>query len=90
MKSIYETMGGEYRQDGDYLLPNFETPENPKVGVWGERRRKYLCNMVYTLWWSSPNDIQLKIISAAHDKVGGAEFADGRFFLLLLSDIQNC
>ena len=42
MKSTYETMGGKYRQDGDYLLPNLETPENPNVGVWGERRHKYL------------------------------------------------
>ena len=42
MKSTYETMGGKYQQNGDYLLPNFEVPEGPKVGVWGERRRKYL------------------------------------------------
>lgn len=42
MKSTYETMGGKYQQNGDYLLPNFEIPECPKVGVWGERRRKYL------------------------------------------------
>ncbi len=42
MKSTYETMGGKYRQDGDYLLPNLEAPENPNVGIWGERRRKYL------------------------------------------------
>lgn len=43
MKSTYETMGGNYQQNGDYFLPNFEVPEYPKVGVWGERRRKYLC-----------------------------------------------
>ena len=42
MKSTYETMGGKYRQNGDYLLPDLEVPECPKVGVWGERRRKYL------------------------------------------------
>ena len=42
MKSTYETMGGNYRQNGDYMLPNLEVPECPKVGVWGERRRKYL------------------------------------------------
>ena len=42
MKSTYETMCGEYRQDGDYMLPNLDAPENPKVGVWGECRRKYL------------------------------------------------
>ena len=42
MKSTYEIMGGKYQQNGDYLLPNLEVPECPKVGVWGERRRKYL------------------------------------------------
>jgi len=42
MKSTYEIMGGNYQQNGDYLLPNFEVPESPKIGVWGERRRKYL------------------------------------------------
>lgn len=42
MKSTYETMGGKYRQEDDYFLPNLEAPECPKVGVWGERRRKYL------------------------------------------------
>ena len=42
MKSTYETMGGKYRQDGDFFLPSLEVPECPKVGVWGERHRKYL------------------------------------------------
>ena len=42
MKSTYETMGGKYQQNGDYFLPNFEVPEHPQVGIWGERRRKYL------------------------------------------------
>ena len=42
MKSTYEIMGGNYQQNGNYLLPNLDVPECPKVGVWGERRRKYL------------------------------------------------
>ena len=42
MKSTYETMGSNYQKNGDYLLPNFEVPECPNVGVWGERRRRYL------------------------------------------------
>jgi len=42
MKSTYEIMGGNYQQNGDYLLPNFEVPESPKIGVWGERHHKYL------------------------------------------------
>ena len=42
MQTIFEEMGGTYRQEGDYLRPNIEAPESPQVGVWGERRRKYL------------------------------------------------
>ena len=42
MRSTYETIGGKYQQNGGYLLPNLEVPESPKIGVWGERRRKYL------------------------------------------------
>ena len=42
MKSTYERMGGSYQQVGDYLLPCVDPPERPKIGIWGERRRKYL------------------------------------------------
>ena len=42
MKSTFERMGGSYHQEGDYLLPNLELPENPRIGIWGERRRRYL------------------------------------------------
>lgn len=40
MENIFEAMGGTYRQEGDYLLPNVEVPESPQIGIWGERRRK--------------------------------------------------
>ncbi len=26
-----------YRQEGDYLLPNLEVPESPKIGKYGMR-----------------------------------------------------
>lgn len=42
MKSTFERMGGSYQQVGDYLLPCVDPPESPNIGVWGERRRKYL------------------------------------------------
>ena len=42
MKSTFEELGGIYKQVGDYLLPDVEVPENPKVGFWGMQRRKYL------------------------------------------------
>jgi hypothetical protein len=42
MQTIFEKLGGTYRQEGDYLLPNFEVPESPQVGIWGQRRLQYL------------------------------------------------
>lgn len=42
MKSTFEKLGGTYKQVGDYLLPDVEAPESPNVGIWGQRRHKYL------------------------------------------------
>ena len=41
-KSAFERMNGTYRQEGDYFLPNLAVPESVPVGVWGQRRRRYL------------------------------------------------
>ncbi len=41
-KSLFEQMGGTYHQEGDYLIPNLVAPEAPNIGIWGQRRRKYL------------------------------------------------
>ena len=40
--SLFEQMGGTYRQEGDYLLPNLIPPESVSVDIWGQRRRRYL------------------------------------------------
>ena len=42
MKSTFERMDGCYHQVGDHRLPDLEAPESPQVGIWGERRRRYL------------------------------------------------
>ena len=42
MQTTFEKLGGIYRQAGDYLLPNIETPESPAIGIWGQRRSQYL------------------------------------------------
>ena len=42
MQTDFEAIGGTYTNEGDYLLPNAEEPESPRIGIWGERRRKYL------------------------------------------------
>ena len=44
MKSIFEEMGGTYRQEGDYLIPNLALPDEPEyqIGKYGRMRRSYL------------------------------------------------
>lgn len=41
-KPIFEQISGTYHQEGDYLIPNLSAPELPAIGVWGQRRRRYL------------------------------------------------
>lgn len=42
MQTIFEKLGGTYRPEGDYLLPNLEAPESPQIGMWGQRRLQHL------------------------------------------------
>ena len=44
MKSIFEEMGGTYRQEGDYLIPNIKLPEQEEyqLGKYGRMRRNFL------------------------------------------------
>ena len=44
MKSLFEEMGGTYRQEGDYLIPNLTLPDEPdyQIGKYGHLRRSYL------------------------------------------------
>ena len=40
-----------YTLVGDYYLPNLLPPQWPEVGIWGQRRRRYLqehCTGIYT------------------------------------------
>ena len=57
-KTIFEQMGGTYTIQGDYCLPNLILPskEERPIGVWGQRRLRYLkqhhkilyCNLLTT------------------------------------------
>ena len=44
MKSLFEQMGGTYRHEGEYLIPNitFHNEENQPIGIWGQRHLRYL------------------------------------------------
>ena len=40
----FEKLGGTYRQEGDYFLPNLKIGEQDEVliGVWGQRHLRYI------------------------------------------------
>ncbi len=44
MKSLFEEMGGTYRQECDYLIPNLALPDEPEyqIGKYGRMRHSYL------------------------------------------------
>lgn len=44
MKSLFEEMGGTYRQVGDYFIPNISLPDEQEyqIGKYGRVRRSYL------------------------------------------------
>ena len=53
-KTLFEQMGGTYTGQGDYLLPDLSRvpQEERPIGVWGERRRKYLKEHRRVLYYS--------------------------------------
>ena len=44
MKSLFEEMGGTYRQEGDFLIPNLTLPNGGdyEIGKYGHMRLAYL------------------------------------------------
>ena len=44
MKSLFEQMGGTYREENGYLIPNLTLPdeEQVEIGIWGQRRLEYI------------------------------------------------
>ena len=44
MKSLFEEMGGTYRQEGNYLIPNLALPDDGdyELGKYGRMRLSYL------------------------------------------------
>ena len=55
MKSLFEEMGGTYRQEGDYYLPNLSLPsdsEEYQIGKYGRMRQRFLKEHRRTLYTS--------------------------------------
>lgn len=53
-KTVFEQMGGSYRKVGDYYLPNLRLPadEERPIGVWGQRRLRYMKQHHRALYFS--------------------------------------
>ena len=51
-ETLFERMGGTYRKDGDYLLPNVAAPEQPTFGPFGQRHYAYIRKQDKTLFSS--------------------------------------
>ena len=72
-KSLFEQMGGTYRQEGDYLIPNLVPPVVVPIGIWGQRRRQYLRkhrNSIYTaLFLSGKLNAHLAEIDQQAEKI---------------------
>ena len=58
MKSLFEEMGGTYRQEGDYLIPNLALPDEPEyqIGKYGRMRRSYLKEHRHVLYANLPTN----------------------------------
>ncbi|MDE6591188.1 MAG: TnpV protein [Oscillospiraceae bacterium] len=72
-KSLFEQVSISYHQEGDYLLPNLAVPESIPVGIWGQRRRRYLrehSNPIYTaLFLSGKLDAHLAEIDHQAEEI---------------------
>ncbi len=71
-KSFFERMGGTFHQEDGYFLPDLSVPELPAIGIWGQRRRRYLkehCQALYTALMLSGklNDYLSEIDTQAKD-----------------------
>ena len=40
--SIFEELGGTYRNENGYLIPNLSVPETKPIGKYGRMRKRYL------------------------------------------------
>ena len=70
-KTIFEEMGGTYRQVGNYLLPNITVPaeeENESIGLWGQRHARHLKEHHKVLYMNLLTSGKLHSYLAAIDK----------------------
>ena len=85
MKSIFEQSGGTYTLQGDYRLPNLILPaedEHP-IGVWGQRRLRYLKQRHKVLYYN------LLTSGKLHSHLADIEEQAQQLFLRLVKELAE-
>ncbi len=72
-ETVFERMGGAYRKEGDYLLPNVAAPEHPTFGRFGQRHyayiRKHDKTLFSSLWLSDELNAYIENIDRQADEM---------------------
>lgn len=82
MKTLFEQAGGTYTMQGDYRLPNLELPPEKEqfVGVWGQRRLRYLKQHHKVLYYN------LLTSGKLHSHLADADEQAQQLFLRLVNE----
>lgn len=85
MKSIFEQSGGTYTMQGDYRLPNLTLPaeEERPIGVWGQRRLRYLKQHHKVLYYNLLTSVKL------HSHLADTEEQARILFLRLVKELAE-
>ena len=85
MKSIFEQFGGVYTMQGDYRLPNLTLPaeEERPIGVWGQRRLRYLKQHHKVLYYN------LLTSGKLHSHLADIEEQAQQLFLRLVKELAE-
>lgn len=85
MKSIFEQIGGTYTLQGDYRLPNLILPaeEERRIGVWGQRRLRYLKQHHKVLYYN------LLTSGKLHSHLADTEEQAQHLFLRLVKELAE-
>ena len=72
-ETLFERMGGTYRKESDYLLPNVAVPEQPAFGPFGQRHyayiRKHDKTLFSSLWLSGELNAYIENIDRKADEM---------------------
>lgn len=82
MKTLFEQAGGTYTMQGDYRLPDLELPpeKEQSIGVWGQRRLRYLKQHHNVLYYN------LLTSSKLHSHLADTEEQAQQLFLRLVNE----